>query len=754
MTYKDKELRKAVALEQSKSSTEEDAIKDEKRAAVYYRFMNDVPMAGYVGNDGKYVKGIEDYVSKSQYNCDEHRRAVVSDIKDGWTTLSRNGKFHALLATSSIKEAIAYYRLFREMMPDLKVSALFDPSDNHNETSIDKIDGLVDIISDYNDLYDMKFSISTYKLMRKDISARLAHKEPYLGIQNDPEAQLNLLIVVDQMLTGFDSKWLNTLYMDKVLEYEHLIQAFSRTNRLFGPDKPFGTIRYYRYPHSMERNINAAVKLYSGEKPKGLFVERLEYNLNKINAIYRDIEDLFKQAGVDDFSRLPEEHSERAQFAKRFNELNKYLEAAKIQGFRWEKEKYEFKHDNAKFIVVLLFGETIYNTLLQRYKELASGTGGGTGSGGDDEPAYDIETYITEIDTGRIDADYMNSRFDKWIKSLNQPNVTDEQKRETLDELHRSFATLSQEAQNFAYVFLHDVESGDVELEPGKTLMDYITEYQTKAQNDRIHRFAGIFGLNEKKLREIILSGPTESSINRYGRLDELKNSADIQKCTDFFERESNQSLLPPIVIAKFHALLKEFILGKDKRSYDFYEITSTQSQAATPSIDIDEEDIKPDPLSSKIKEQAKSSVSGEPTKVDDDTIVLIGCIKDVNHFNWIFRKKTYEDEKKNLYNVRKGGRQGAVKRSPEVWRAKYAVLYHLKHPNQYLIFKLEKQHFTWDRAKMKASGYIDPKKMYYIYMLAEQINCPNLDIASTLEEQQVLRGTPVYLEWKDIKKK
>ena len=82
--------------------------------------------------------------------------------------------------------------------------------------------------------------------MKKDISSRMAHKRPYAHIANKPEEQIDLLIVVDQMLTGFDSKWINTLYMDKMLKYENIIQAFSRTNRIFGPEKPFGTIKYYR----------------------------------------------------------------------------------------------------------------------------------------------------------------------------------------------------------------------------------------------------------------------------------------------------------------------------------------------------------------------------------------------------------------------------------------------------------------------------------------------------------------------------
>ena len=83
---------------------------------------------------------------------------------------------------------------------------------------------------------------------KKTFPTRLAHKEQYKSVERTPDQQIDLLIVVDQMLTGFDSKWINTLYLDKVLVYEKLIQAFSRTNRLFGPEKPFGTIRYYRKP--------------------------------------------------------------------------------------------------------------------------------------------------------------------------------------------------------------------------------------------------------------------------------------------------------------------------------------------------------------------------------------------------------------------------------------------------------------------------------------------------------------------------
>lgn len=338
LTFKDKDVRKVVALEKAKAQTEEEAISDPIKSKVYYKYMDasQVGMVGHFDSKGDYIKGIEDYIPNVQYQTEEHTTTVVKDILENWVTLSHNSKFHAIFATSSIPEAINYYRMIKEMKPELKVAALFDPNIDNGGGVAFKEAGLVEIIEDYNERYGQDFAIPTFAKMKKDIAARLAHKKPYERIANEPEKQIDLLIVVDQMLTGFDSKWINTLYMDKVLLYENIIQAFSRTNRLFGPDKPFGTIRYYRKPHTMERNINAAVKLYSGDKPLGLFVQHLAENLKMMNELYEDISELFSNAGIENFEKLPSDVSVCRKFAKDFKELNSYLEAAKIQGFKWE----------------------------------------------------------------------------------------------------------------------------------------------------------------------------------------------------------------------------------------------------------------------------------------------------------------------------------------------------------------------------------------------------------------------------------
>jgi type I restriction enzyme, R subunit len=560
LTYKDKDLRLAVGLEQAKAQTEEEAYADPKKKAVLLAFLNDVKMAGFTDASGSYVKGIEDYLSDVQYERAKHQQAVVDDILENWLSLSQIGKFHALFATASISEAIAYYRLFKQQKPDLKITALFDPNIDNNGGVKFKEDGLVEILEDYNARYGRDFTMASHGAFKKDIAARLAHKLPHVGIEKKPEQQIDLLIVVDQMLTGFDSKWINTLYLDKMLRYENVIQAFSRTNRLFGHDKPFGTIRYYRRPHTMEQNVNKAVKLYSGDKPLGLFVEHLDENLTKLNATFQEISVLFARAGVPDFAKLPGDLSERGKFAKLFREFNEHLEAAKIQGFIWETSCYEFPGAPGELplIIEMLCDEKTYLALALRYKELYSGSGGSPGT--DDIP-FEIATHLTQIDTGKIDVDYMNSRFEKFLKVLEQRGITDELRSQVLDEVHKSFAYLPQEEQKFANIFLNDVQRGEANLSAGWTLRDYITSYRSHAKDAQIYNLVQAFGLDETKLRAIMNSGVIGTTINQYGRFDDLKNTVDIAKAKAYFEGQEGTAIAQMKIKARASALLQRFIL-------------------------------------------------------------------------------------------------------------------------------------------------------------------------------------------------
>jgi type I restriction enzyme R subunit len=557
LTYKDRDIKRAVALQEAKAKDEKEALSDPKKKEVFNKFMQDVKMAGFLDEAGKKRKGIEDYIPRSQYERDEHRNKVVEDIIDNWITLSQASKFHAIFATSSIPEAISYYRLLKDKVKendlDLKITALFDSTIDNGGGVAFKEDGLVEIIEDYNKQYEQDFSLSNFPKFKKDIASRLAHKKPYITIEKDKTKQIDLLIVVDQMLTGFDSKWINTLYLDKMLEYANIIQAFSRTNRLFGVDKPFGTIRYYRKPHTMQENINKAIKLYSGDKPLGLFVDKLEDNLKKLNTIYDEIFELFKKADIENFEKLSDDLTERGKFSKLFKEFNDTLEASKIQGFRWDKLKYTFD----KRVIQLNFDKTIYLTLVQRYKELSNGNGGG-GNGG--EVPFDIDGYITEIDTDKIDADFMNSRFNKYLKILEKGETHEIE--ETLNELHKSFASLSQEEQKYANILLHDIQSGNIIIDENKTFKEYIAQYQANTENSQIVKLVELFGLDDNKLREMLNTEVTETNLNEYGRFDELKDSVDKAKAKVFFEELEGRKILPFKVNVKVHNLLKDFLIN------------------------------------------------------------------------------------------------------------------------------------------------------------------------------------------------
>ena len=574
LTFRDKDLREEVALNQAKAKTIAEVMEDEIKKRVYLKFMS-LPMArnpidasgeALIGEDGKEIHGIEYWVPSSQYcgaggaGNPEHLKKVIEDIADGWIVRSQMGKFHAILATTSIAEAISYYRMFIGQHPELKVTALFDPNIDNNGSAIYKGDGLVEILEGYNKLYNKHFNISSHAAFKRDVAARLAHKGAYKGINKEPDKQLDLLIVVDQMLTGFDSKWVNTLYLDKELRYEHLIQAFSRTNRLFGPEKPFGTIRYYRYPHSMEVNVEKAMRLYSGDRPFGLFVQKLEQNLTWANALFEQIRFVFETEGVASFEKLPESEAACGKFAKLFKELSDTLEAAKIQGFLWDELTYEFENEGGDTSVTLAFDESIYLVLALRYKELFDG---GSGTGGGPDVPYDVHGYLTEIDTGRIDTNYMNEKFDKWLKRMQgSAGVNDEAALDALlDELHGSFASLTAEQQRYAEMVIQAAQSFDLEIKPGMTFIDYINEFQSAGKAGQVLSLVNAVGVDEVMLRALMEQHVTEANINEFGRLDALKGTCDMNTAKKYFEEREGEKVPPFKVAMKLDALLREFVL-------------------------------------------------------------------------------------------------------------------------------------------------------------------------------------------------
>lgn len=218
------------------------------------------------------------------------RNAVVHTILEKHDAATSGRRFNALFATGSIKDAIAYYNLFkkhqkqrRDTDPNfepLNIATVFSPpptagdpiheqmqedlpqeyADNQQEPDV-KQAALETIIADYNLQYQTNYDIGTFDEYQKDIQQRIKdQKFPNQDLPRKGAEKIDLTIVVDMLLTGFDARFLNTLYVDKTLTYHRLIQAFSRTNRILNATKPYGNILDFR---GQKKNVNDAIVLFS-----------------------------------------------------------------------------------------------------------------------------------------------------------------------------------------------------------------------------------------------------------------------------------------------------------------------------------------------------------------------------------------------------------------------------------------------------------------------------------------------------------
>ena len=174
-----------------------------------------------------------------------------------------------------------------------------------------------------------------------------------------------------------------------------------------------------------------------------------------------------------------------------------------------------------------------------------------------------IETtsgLTTEIDTGRIDNDYMNNNFEKYLRMLNLKGATEAEKEATLNELHKSFATLTQEEQKYANIFLNDVQRGQVTLEPGKTFRDYISEKQMTAKDQHVIKLHELLGIDKDKLLTLMQAADFTDKANVGGRFDALKDTVDKAKAKAYFESLEGITIPTLQLNMIIHNLLEQFI--------------------------------------------------------------------------------------------------------------------------------------------------------------------------------------------------
>lgn len=546
--YPADEMRRSVALDQAGADTEAEALADDAKAAIYREFTNprEVPWVTYFDEDTeKWVKGIEDYVPKENWQTDEYRASVVDHVHSSWQQRTSAGVMHGLFAASSIPEALEYYRLFKQV-GNLKVTVVVSDANENKEGAAQLDAALEEVLTDYNARYKKHFAMEDFDAFRKDAADRLAHKgKAYRDIDGRPEMQLDMIIVVDQLLTGYDSKYIGVLYLDKVLRGANLVQAFSRTNRVFGGKvKPFGSVVYFRKPMTMRENIVAAFDLYSGHGELGVFVETLPEALAAVNDYFDQVKGVFADAGIDNFEKLPHEKAARAKFAATFVALDEKIQAALIQGFSWNQSVYEFTADDGVTTrVIVEIDYPTYQVLLQRYSELSTERS----SGGDDHLAgipLDLDILASAQTSQLIDYAYLDERFALWRKAVGEDKETQES---LLEQLQRQWAQLSTDDQEIARRIVEDVLAGVIDPhDTSVTFRGYLSRYKAAAKDSHIHSLTRVTGLVEKLIADTLdLSDGTTRSYKDHGRGKALQDGVDDEVFASWLNSVAGQEIPP-----------------------------------------------------------------------------------------------------------------------------------------------------------------------------------------------------------------
>ncbi|OMD35653.1 type I restriction endonuclease subunit R [Paenibacillus odorifer] len=449
----------------------------------------------------------EVYIEPSTYESDEHIQKVIHKIfrpDNAYIKFDfQNGRPQksAILTTSSIDMAKRYYKAIKEMTKDPEWLAkefagqpirtgrtIEDPdfpriaitySTQENEDNAKQIqDEMKEIIKEYNEYYNTAWSIEDIERYNGDINNRLARKKAEFKAFGK---QIDLVIVVDRLLTGFDAPTIQTLFVDRNLSYANLIQAFSRTNRTY-PGKTKGLIMTFRKPATMERNVADATKLYSKEQEESNLVYP-KYDETKIR---------FKKAHKKLQALVPnptdiDEHSPleiRIDFVKAFQELNNVYESLiTYDEYNDDMEKSKALQEQVKTLEEYV---GVYNTVKGSLKIEVEGDPEGP------EPDFSgIEFYgENAIKLYDIDSTYIDRLLETY--SANNQTIRDEIEK-ALQKMKKS-----EIVKEVYHAILNAIDIKEVH--PSEDILVVKRRFFTKSYNKAIEEFASTWFVEESEL--------------------------------------------------------------------------------------------------------------------------------------------------------------------------------------------------------------------------------------------------------------
>lgn len=446
----------------------------------------------------------ETYIPNSSFESDEHIQKVIHKIfrpDNAYTKFDfENGRPQksAILTTSSIDMAKRYYHAIKETTkspdwienefaghpirkgrtiedPDFPRIAITYSLQENEETSKESQDEMNQIIKEYNGYYDTAWSIEDIERYNGDINNRLARKKAEF---KEFGKHIDLVIVVDRLLTGFDAPTIQTLFVDRNLSYANLIQAFSRTNRTY-PGKSKGLIVTFRKPSTMERNVQDATKLYSNENDESKLVyPTYEESKKRFKKAHKSLQTLVPNpTDIDEHSSL----EKRIEFVKAFQELNNAFEAlVTYDDYNDEMEKSKALQEQVNTLEEYI---GVYNTVKGSLVEE-----GGDGANPD---FSGIEFYgENAIKIYDIDSTYIDRLLETY--SANNQGIRDEIEK-ALQKLSKSDIV-----KNVYHTILNGIDSKEINIK--EDIFAVKRRFFTQAYNNAINDFANTWFVEENEL--------------------------------------------------------------------------------------------------------------------------------------------------------------------------------------------------------------------------------------------------------------
>ena len=411
--------------------------------------------------------------------ADERIESVVKHIISIHDSKTRNKEYTAILTVQSIDMLVKYYDAFKNVNSNLKIAGIYTFGANEESKGIDSEhsrDSLERIMKDYNITFGTNYSTDTFKNYFSDVS------------KNVKKAQIDILLVVDMFLTGFDSKTLNTLYVDRNLQYHGLIQAYSRTNRVEKDTKPYGNIVCYR---NLKEQTDKAIQLFSNEENTDV-VLMLSYD-KYIEQFQKRFEELQSIApSPEEVDELESEEDQKV-FVLAFREISKLILRLKtFTEFEFNKEKLGIDEQTFEDYKSKYFA--IYDNLNKTRKK--------------DEVSIlaDIDFAIEVLYTDIINVSYIMN----LMRHLNLSNVSERNRgiKEIMTQLEKADSKELRLKVDLIKEFLNKVVPT---LNENDNVNNAYDEFEERQKNNEIISFAAEEGIEkdsvEEKLAEYEFSG-------------------------------------------------------------------------------------------------------------------------------------------------------------------------------------------------------------------------------------------------------